>query len=330
MLQNEQLTKSLPEELGGYSLLSMNRIILVLTVCILQSVLSSAQVLKERRVYYLDCSFSMKQLGIWDDVRNNLKTAIDNVVDETIELIVIPFADNCLTDPALKPMREFATSAGKAKLKAQIDALPMNKSTKTYHYIPIRDFFDKRVDNDRVTYMFLMTDGQDEDKPQRALKDLLPQWGAKYGNRNVYGFYVMLHPNAGNLQIDKVCDSQAHLWKVATADVNINLVRLQSSAIFNAKNERYFDLPICGDASGKSFTASFPEKCLYKVTKTEKTSNSIRVWVEHAAGQQLPVSCTYNLNVKMTGGGQFDFLVTEEIAVKCEYKPERSLKIAVR
>ena len=271
----------------------------------------------------------MKTNGIWDSVRDNLKKAIDNVVDETTELIVIPFADNTSRNPPLKPMREFATAAGKKNLKSQIDGLPMNKSTKTYHYVPLNDFYSYRVDNNRVTYMFLMTDGQDEDPEQTALK-LLQQWEAKFGYRNVYGFYVMLHTAAHNPKIDDVVKSQDHLWKVETADVTINLVRLQSKAIFNAKNDKYFDLPIYGDTSGKFFSASFPTSSPYKVKKTEKTSNALRIWVDTPSRQNLPVSIDCPLNVTMTGGGKFDFLVTEIVSVKCEFKPERSLKITVK
>jgi len=274
----------------------------------------------------------MVQLGIWKKVCENLMSAIDNINDETTEIIVIPFADNNLPNPVLKPMVANATSAGKDALKAKISALPQPKtSTMTYHYIPVQDFCEKRVSANRVTYMFLMTDGQDEDKLKRTLNKLLPQWGAKYGNRNVYGFYVMLNQKAANPEVDRVCKNQDHLWKVATADVNINLVRLQSSAIFNAKNDKYFDLPIaCGNVSGKAFSASFPSNCPYKVKKTEKLSNTIRVWVDPVPGQKLPKSSNNNLIIKMTGGGNFDFLVTEIIPVKCEYKPERSLKISVK
>ena len=291
----------------------------------------SAQILRERRVYYLDCSFSMVQYKIWDEVRDNLVSAINNINDETIEIIIIPFANNTSTHPTLKPMKEFATSSGKKKLKAQIYGLPdPSVHTKTYHYIPINDFYDNRVREDRVTYMFLMTDGEDEDKRHVAMNKLR-QWGAKYGNKNVYGFYVMLHDQALSPKIAEICDSQDHLWKVETADVNINLVRFQPSAIFNAKNEKYFDLRIdCGDVSGKSFSVSFPTDCPYKVKKTEMKSKSIRVWVEPVSGQNVPVSSDYYLNVKMTGCGNFDFLVTEKIPVKCEFKPERSLKILVR
>lgn len=292
----------------------------------------SAQILRERRVYYLDCSFSMVSNKIWGEVRDNLMSAIDNIQDETAEIIVIPFADNNLPNPVLKTMVATATTAGKNELKAKIRALPKPKATTmTYHYIPVQDFFTKRVSADRVTYMFLMTDGEDEDKLKKTQNELLPKWGAMYGNRNVYGFYVMLHQQAVNPKIDEICSSQDHLWKVETADVNINLVRLQSSAIFNAKNDKYFDLQIaCGDVSGKSFSASFPTGCPYKVKRTEMKSDVIRVWVDPISNQKLPVSSDYYLNVKMAGCGKFDFLVTEKIPVKCEFKPERSLKVFVR
>ncbi len=309
----------------------MRKVLFLIVMC-LSSMMACAQVLKERRVYYLDCSHSMVSNGLWDPVRDNLKSAIDRINDETVEIIVIPFADNNLKNPVLKPMIANATAKGKSYLKNRISKLPQpSTSTMTYHYIPLRDFFNCRVDDSRVTYMFLMTDGEDEDRQHAALNNLLPQWGAKYGNKNVYGFYVMLHQQAANPAIDKVCNCQDHLWKVATADVNINLVRLQSSAVFNAKNEKYFDLPIaCGNASGKSFSASFPAECPYKVKKTEMKSESIRVWVEPTSGQKLPVSSDFYLNVKMKGCGKYDFLVTEKIPVKCEFKPERSLKISVR
>lgn len=290
-----------------------------------------SQVLQERRVYYLDCSYSMKTNGIWDDVRDNLKEAIDKVDDETTELIVIPFADNASPNPTLKPMSDKASPAGKKKLKSQIDALVLNKNTMTYHYIPLNDFYNHRVDDKKVTYMFLMTDGQDEDKHQKALKQLLPQWGAKYGQKNVYGFYVMLDNQATNPAIDNVIRKQDHLWIVPTANVNINLIRLETSAIFNAKNEDDFNIKILsGDVSGKTFDCEFPANCPYSIRKGEVISNQLKVRVQKPSDQKLPESANYILNIKMNNGGEYDFLVSEKITVKCEYKPERSLKITVR
>ena len=308
----------------------MKKVLSLIILCAF-SIHAYPQEIKERRVYYLDCSYSMKTNGIWDDVRENLKKAIDNINDERTELIVIPFADNPSPNPTLKPMVGYATSAGKEKLKSQIDALPMNKNTMTYHYIPLNDFYNHRVNEKLVTYMFLMTDGQDEDSQQRTLKQLLPQWGSKYGNSQVYGFYVMLHNQAMNSAIDKVVKKQDHLWIVEKANVNVNLIRLETSAIYNAKNEDNFNIKILsGDVSGKTFDCNFPANCPYSVRKTEVILNQLKVWVQKPSGQKLPENANYILSIKMNNREEFDFLVTEKIPVQCEYKPERSLKITVR
>lgn len=272
----------------------------------------------------------MVRFKIWKIVCNNLIKAIENVQDETTELIVVPFAFDNKHHPRLNAYKELATAQGKQILISKINKIKPIKNTMTYHSDALKDFCNYRINPERVNYIFFMTDGQNEEKPD-PMPGLLCRWGNRFNGKSVYGFYVMLHEEAANPKVDSVCKSQAHLWKVATADVNINLVRLQSSAIFNAKNDRFFDLQIaCGDTSGKSFGASFPSNCPYKVKKTEKRSNSIRVWVEPISCQKLPVLSNNNLIIRMTGGGPFDFLVTEKIPIRCEFKPERSLKISVR
>lgn len=300
-------------------------------ILLCSSIFGSAQILKERRVYYLDCSFSMKENGIWNEVRDNLKNAIDNISDETTELIVIPFATNTSKSPVLYPISALATAKGKEMLKKKIDKLPMSNKTMTYHNIPLSDFYSNRVNKNRVTYMFLMTDGQDEDKPlYRAKKVLLPHWGKEFGDKNVFGFYVMLHKEAKDPTIDQVIANQKHLWKVETADVNINLVRLQPSAIFNAKNDKYIDLPIFGNSRGMTFNASFPNSCSYHVNKVEQIGEVLRVWIGCDNAKKTSMVSNNNMKIEMKGCGQYDFLVTENVIVKCENKPERTLKISVR
>ncbi|MBQ6061997.1 MAG: VWA domain-containing protein [Prevotella sp.] len=300
-------------------------------VCIYIPLVLMAQIQKERRVYYLDCSYSMVSYKLWNKVRDNLIGAIDNISDETTEIIIIPFAFDSSTNPLLTPISALATKSGKDMLKKKINALPMSKKTMTYHYVPINDFYNNRVNSNRITYMFLMTDGQDEDNLQRTKTKLLPQWGEKYGNRNVFGFYVMLNDCAKDPNIDKIISNQSHLWKVETADVDINLIRLQNNAIFNVRNEKYFDIPIYGNIKGMNFNASFPRSSPYKVEKCSLEGNRLRVYVTSEKDvHKLPIASNQQLTISMSGGGQFDFLVTDNIVVKCESKPERSLKITVR
>jgi len=121
---------------------------LLLFLLLFLPLFAKGQILKERRVYYIDCSYSMEQNGIWDLVRDKLKDAIDEVNDETTEILVCPYAFD--TKSSVKMYRELATESGKNKLKSVIDGLPMSKSTMTYHEMPLRDYYNNRVSSDRI------------------------------------------------------------------------------------------------------------------------------------------------------------------------------------
>ncbi|MBR6339123.1 MAG: VWA domain-containing protein [Alloprevotella sp.] len=293
------------------------------------SVSLPAQTLKERRVYYLDCSGSMVHLKLWDPVRANLIEAIESVTDQTTELMVVPFAFDMQYHNDLKPFTANATPEGKKALQAHINGLPKpSPNTMTYLSDPLKDFYTKRVTPDKVNYMFILTDGKTQCK---QFPSLLQQWGGKYRNKNVYGFLVLLDAAAVDPQITNIVKGQPQLWQVQTAAVNINLVRLKAKAVFNAKNETYFDLPIYGKAAGKTFKAQFTDGGPYHVSKIETQSDKLRVHVTHKGSTSaLPVHHNGNLHLTMQGGGPFDILVTEDVCVACEFKPERTLKISVR
>ena len=309
----------------------MKRLIFILIAICNISFVASSQILKERRVYYLDCSYSMVTQKIWNKVCDNLKTAIDNVEDETTELIVIPFAIDENHHNSLTAYKALATAQGKTDLKNKISNITPSKSSMTYHSDALNDFYNKRVDPNKVNYMFFMTDGQNEERPD-PMPEMLKKWGQHYNEKNVYGFYVMLHGMATNPKIENIISNQPQIWSVKTADVNINLIRLQNTAIFNARNDRYFDLPIYGNTNGKNFTASIIGNSSYRVEKVEKKSDRLRIYLSFVASDvhQLPPLVNTPIKITMSGGGEFDYLVTEIINVKCESKPERSLKITIR
>ena len=77
--------------------------------------------------------------------------------------------------------------------------------------------------------------------------------------------------------------------------------------------------------------ASFPSGSTNKVSKCSIEGNKLRVYVSTNCDlHKLPVSSNQRLLINVSGCGKFDFLVTESVVVKCENKPERSLKISVR
>lgn len=276
----------------------------------------------ERRIYYLDCSYSMvKPNNIWDDVCNNLIAAIEAVEDQTTELFVIPFAVDGSKDSCWDCFYDKATPLGKSNLRKKIEAINPSKKSMTYHSVTIKDFYNNnRVTNDKITYMFLMTDGQNEEKPDLFLPEL-DKWKDKYGSEDVYGFYVMLDKSAKNAKVeDIISKSNDHLWKVETADVNINLIRLEDKCVYNVRNDSYVDIPIFGKT--ENIKLSIVNNNLnYCIKKQEQKNDYIRLHIEPQCDVSfLPQNETMKLLIKSNELGNFDFLVTDEITLLCENK----------
>lgn len=290
----------------------------------------NAQILKERRVYYLDCSYSMKSLKIWDKVRNNLKTAIDNVSDETTELIVIPFTDRRSTHFPLPVFSEYATAKGKQILKNAIDNMLCDKACNTVHHVPLEDFVNNRINDSQITYMFLMTDGQNE-LEILEFENLLKQWGMRFSNKNVYGFYVMLHKEAKNPKVEQIIEKQEHLWKVETADVNINLIRFDDRATFNIRGENFVEIPIYGKIDSQSIQLEIEPNDCYEIERYDISSNNLRIYLKGKQSKSLIPDLT-ELYLKTTyiGNDNYTFMVSDNIMLTCMNKKERSLRISIK
>lgn len=279
-------------------------------------------IIGERRVYYLDATYSMiKPSKLWDPVRNDLAKAINAIEDETTEIYVIAFGGNGGTE--LKTWHDYATVSGKEKIISGFQNFTPKTNTMTYLDRPLNDFYSNRVAPGKVTYCFLMTDGRDENYNTSVFPNALKQWGGMYGNSNVYGFYVMLNKEARDNNIESIIDNQAHLWKVETANVNINLIRLDNHAVFNVRNDISIEIPISGKSSGLNFNASLPDDSGLKVKNCKVKDGKLIVKIDVTGDKStMPVSSTHNLVVSVSNAGQFDFLVTDKVSVKCNNKRE--------
>jgi hypothetical protein len=286
-----------------------------------------AQQLKERRVYYLDYTGSMANLGLWDPVRENLRNAINKVEDETTELLVIPFTDE---NHPMTVMKEYATKEGKSRLCSSIDALTYENKCFTAHSVPLEDFQKNRIDPSRVTYMFLMTDGQTNHMIDE-FHNGLALWGKNHANDYVYGFYVMLHNTARDSNVESIIRKQAHLWSVETADVDINLVRPDRKVYFNVRNDKYLDIPLHGNCQSLKFEVSLKENEYYRVISTRMIDNILRVNIKPLHELQLlPDEVKLPMILKMSGNDNFTFLVDDNVDVICKNQKEYSLKILMR
>ena len=278
---------------------------------------------KERRVYYLDCSYSMISNGLWKDVRDNLFKAIDNIEDATTELYVIPFAVDGSDCATLDAFIETATLDGKERLKNKIKHIKPSKKSMTYHWNPINDFYvNSRMLDNGVTYMFLITDGRDEHSDTNKFPNLLKDWENRCGDKNVYGFYVMLHPSARNTLATAAIHTQTNLWEVETADLNINMIRIENGCIFSARNnQQYVDIPVSGNINTVEFLLNAIGESDYAISNCEKYSDFLRVHLKPKRElSNIPEVINLPINIKLRGAGMFDFLLTEKVDIRCENK----------
>lgn len=294
-----------------------------------------AQDKKEKRVYYLDCSGSMvsSKGNIWSDVKTNLKSAISSVSDETTELLVIPFAFNTSNDTSkpLNGVSEYATEKGKERLKQYIDNLPTPnekfQKTKTFHNMPISDFVNYRIDKNKESYMFLMTDGIDEDN-SGGFENIVQNWDA-YSSEDVYGIYVMLKGDIDSKRKDLI-EKVDYFWWATTADVNINTIKLDKKTIFNIRNDKKIEFKYKGNLSGLNLKFCPDDSVPFNLGKVSVVGNKINIEVSIKEGTNvyaLDESKLYPFKVKAIGGDEFSILLTPKVIVNCISKRENSLSV---
>ena len=308
--------------------------LILLTFLLLVSALNAQNIMGERRVYYLDATYSMVSNKLWEPCKRNLINAINNVEDINTELVVVVFADD--KNPKKKVWRKWeekATVTGKEKLTQNIEQLPLPVvSSMTNLYDPWMDFYTQARSN-KVNYMFLMTDGGHEQGGN--FLQAIDQWG-RSTNSLTYGFFVELTDNVSPSEVkardkarEHIDNQKERLWRVSSADVNINLIRLESTATFNIRNDKYIDIPIYFSGKDKSAIKSLKFKsdnADFSITKTVFSEEAIRVYIDSDVDiYNYPTNSNFSLNVELKGTNDKTFLLTNVVSIKCTNKKERAL-----
>lgn len=208
----------------------------------------------ERRVYFLDATYSMltNKVGnntLWEESKKNLIAAINQINDPATEIVVIAFADD--KDPVNKiwiRLEDKATDNGKHNIITQLNKIVPNQypSSLTNLDTPLKDFIEKESKSDKINYMFLMTDGEHDykyikEKPEERIKS----WG-NCTSPLTFGFHVELVglKGAASKALKDEINKQDRIWTVQSADVDLNLIRLENEAVLNIKNEDALEIPI--------------------------------------------------------------------------------------
>ena len=303
----------------------MKKILLIFSLFCLP-VFMFAQLMNERRVYYLDITGSMAGYNgspnIWNSVVSNLEKAIDSIEDDDTEIVIKTFTDSY--HPVQTLVSVNATTAGKEKVKKTLESIELVYNCHTDIYVPIQDFYKNEISIAKIDYFFLMTDGNQHRAGVSDLQKQIQKWNDKtnYGKKHIYGFYVMLTSAAHSEQIEGWIKSQEHFWTVKSANVNINLIRPEKDYfICNIRNndrKRYIDIPMTGKINNIGLCVS-GENEYCKVSSTQLINkNTLRVYLSNKqALARIPSLSTLSLIISRPTG-QFDFLLNDSISVKCD------------
>ncbi|MCM1502072.1 MAG: hypothetical protein NC115_05330 [Bacteroidales bacterium] len=316
--------------------MKIKNVVIVVALLIMVSMQIKAQTIKgERRIYYLDATYSMVSPNrLWKPCKENLIRAIQNIDDCNTEIVVVVFADD--RNPAKNVWYKWedkATDSGKQRLIDNIKAVPHPvKSTMTNLYRPWTDFYNE-VKRDKVNYMFLMTDGEHEQGGD--FLGAIDMWCSSTGLLT-YGFFVELNTKlntASSKAVHKHIDAQKErLWRVSTADVNINLIRLENLSTFNVRNDEFIDIPVY--LTGKKISVLKNLKFTLKgcndfnINKVDVSSDNVRLYVSNNADIfNFPVRSNFTVNVELQDPDDKTFLLTNSVKVNCLNEKERAVKL---
>lgn len=296
---------------------------------------------KERRVYYLDVTASMKgydgktkrfygERSIWENVVSNLLDAVDSIDNEDTEIIIKTFTDSAHGVQTI--VSEKATKSGKAIIREKVTEIEPENNTDVWTdvYVPFEDFYEHEIKWNRVNYFFLMTDGQQTDNQKHPggtekLDAVIAKWNdiTDNGEKHIYGFYVMLCDAARSQSIKEQIELQQHLWAVESASVNINLIRpKKDNFICNIRkgdSKRYIDIPMAGKIrnAGLKVTGN-NDYC--QVDRTEIIDdNTLRVYLslkKYLA--QIPnLSTLEDLQISQPTTS-YTYLLSDSVSVQCD------------
>ena len=221
---------------------------LVIFSFLLISTLSFGQSFKkEKRIYMLDITKSMwglagKQYDIFEEVREALYKGIKDINDPETMVTVVPFQATHTYEILESWTFKAGDVAGFNKMKTVIDAYSLKTVPGGYTDIySALDVAKKNIDNDRVNYIFMLTDGEQSavestptklykvDFSEQDLKNSLGAWCEYSKTRNVHLFYVMLTDAALDHEIVKIVKNQCNAYISEGTNINIAFIKPSSN-----------------------------------------------------------------------------------------------------
>lgn len=268
--------------------------------------------------------------GLW----NELKDAVIECIEYTEEdpsnkITIVTFHDN---------IRDILSQNASASGKKSLTDFVKNYTYKSHSYTnivdPIKKFYSL-LGGDKINYMFLFTDGEnDEPKTKPLFIPTLNDWAVKTTGFNAYGFYVKVHQDAdksGNIK--QAIDSQDNFWVVDNARDRIKICSFPSSIKYNIRDEKG---PKTISIKGK-FAGAAGEVQLrtndeyYDISCSDVAINNGRldIQVKPKSGVTPPENHTVILTPEISKADQYTFVGPKEIKLAVSNLPQRSLNVSI-
>ncbi|MDH6344294.1 hypothetical protein M2480_003195 [Parabacteroides sp. PFB2-12] len=222
----------------------------------------------EKRIYLLDVTASMVGKGevktpdIFENVKKELVNTINGIQSPHTEIVVIPF-----TNKPHEPIRGFIQA--RDSLINEIGKIEIKRGDTN-----IADAWKQgvqEIDSTKINYMFLLTDGLHNCGVEKeVLYEQLESWAGISEGKYLFAFYVMLTPNAKEMEIARIVDETNQMWLIESMDVNVTFVNSsinltanvnQDSNVkvgFSSNNDKIFD-------DGLEFVISLEDNPYYKL-----------------------------------------------------------------
>lgn len=258
---------------------------------------------REKRIYLLDLTGSMEGRGtgvtynILSTVKDNLSATLDGIEDKNTEVLIIPF-----TNKPHEAIHSFVSEKEALhKSVGEMKVLPGDTN--------IADAWEegiKNLDSTKVNYIFLLTDGLHNTGPSKdVLFERLSSWQNISTGHYYYAFYVMLTPNAKEMEICSIVDSTRNMWLIESMDINASLIKTSINTRKNIYNNPKASVSFSTNNSrvkleDLNLNLSLQDNDCYEIRNIQKSlmgdSYSFEI-VEKRPKLEEPLDTTFNLKI---------------------------------
>lgn len=276
---------------------------LILLLFLTATLNSSAQTfLSEKRIYLLDVTASMTGKGvvktpdIFSDVMSQLTKSLDDIDSQQTEIVIVPFTD-IVHRPITGLISQKDSLAGEIS-KIKIQAGDTNIADAWSYGI-------SQLDSTKVNYLFLLTDGLHNCGVSKdSLYHSLSEWQFIAKDKYMFAFYVMLTPNAKDMEITKIIEVTENMWPIESMDVNVNFINTSRQYSANINNDRKINVFFTSNNTkvfntGLEFGIELEANPYYEVTMVKNyfPDRYIEFEIKDLAPHiDLPVECNMKLS----------------------------------